>query len=69
MIIMPKKEKPEIRTMEDVGKLPKKEQERWEIAEELGLFDRVVEKGWGSLTSKESGKIGGIMAARRKKNK
>ncbi len=35
---------------------------KYEIAEELGLIDKVKELGWKSLTSKESGKIGGIMA-------
>ena len=46
--------------------LEKKEQEKWEIALELGLFDQVVQKGWKSLTARQSGKVGGIMAARRK---
>ncbi len=41
-----------------------------EIAEELGFLDKIKENGWKSLTSKESGKIGGIMAKRKKeKNK
>jgi hypothetical protein len=39
-----------------------------EIAEELGLDEKVKQKGWKSLTSKESGKIGGIMSARLKNN-
>ena len=46
--------------------LEKKEQEIWESALELGLFDQVVQKGWKSLTARQSGKVGGIMAARRK---
>lgn len=40
---------------------------KYEIAEELGLLDKVKEQGWKSLTSKESGKIGGIMASHKKK--
>ena len=36
-----------------------------EIAEELGLFDRIIEEGWGALTASESGRIGGII---KKKN-
>ena len=40
---------------------------KYEIAEEIGLGEKVAEYGWKSLTSKESGKIGGIMAARRRK--
>ena len=35
------------------------------IAEELGLFDRIIEEGWGALTASESGRIGGII---KKKN-
>ena len=38
-----------------------------EIAEELGLMDKVNASGWKSLTAKESGRIGGILARRKKK--
>lgn len=61
-----KKEKIEIKDIKDIALLEKKEQEKWEIALELGLFDQVVQKGWKSLTARQSGKVGGIMAARRK---
>ena len=40
---------------------------KYEIAQELGLSDKIKEGGWKSLTSKESGRIGGIMAKRKKK--
>lgn len=40
-----------------------------EIAEELGLTDRIKEVGWGGLTAKESGRIGGIMTSRKRKKK
>lgn len=39
---------------------------KFEIAEELGLIDKIKEKGWKGLTAKESGKIGGIMTKRKK---
>lgn len=39
---------------------------KYEIAEELGLLDRVLEGGWRSLTSKETGKIGGLITKKRK---
>lgn len=39
---------------------------KYEIAKELGLFDRVMQNGWGSLSAKETGRIGGILAKRRK---
>lgn len=44
--------------------LPEKERIKYEIAEELGLLDKVKKDGWKSLSAKESGKIGGIMTAR-----
>jgi hypothetical protein len=37
-----------------------------EIAEELGLMDKIKESGWKSLTAKESGRIGGIMTKRQR---
>ena len=42
------------------------EQLKYEIAEELGLLDKVLEGGWRSLTSKETGKIGGLVTKRRR---
>ena len=33
---------------------------------ELGLLDRVMKDGWKSLSSKETGRIGGILARKRK---
>lgn len=62
-----KKKKIEVKTIEDIKKLEKEEQAKWEIAAETGLFDKVVSTGWKSLTSRESGRIGGILAARNKK--
>lgn len=38
---------------------------KYEIAEELGLLDKVEQFGWKGLTSKESGRIGGIMGRRK----
>ena len=40
---------------------------KMEIAEELGLLEKVNSGGWKSLTAKESGRIGGILARRKKK--
>ena len=40
---------------------------KYEIAEELGLMDKVRDGGWKSLTAKESGRVGGLMAKRIKK--
>ncbi|MCL1882769.1 MAG: alpha/beta-type small acid-soluble spore protein [Defluviitaleaceae bacterium] len=38
-----------------------------EIAEELGLLEKVNSGGWKSLSAKESGRIGGILARRKRK--
>ena len=42
---------------------------KFEIATELGLADKVISGGWRSLTSKESGRIGGMMTKRRREMK
>lgn len=44
-----------------------REKMKYEIAEELGLTDKVKKEGWGGLSSGETGKIGGLMAKRRRK--
>ena len=43
-----------------------REKLKYEIAEELGLRDKVDEFGWGGLTAEETGRIGGIMTKRKK---
>jgi len=35
-----------------------------EIAQELGLWDKIQQLGWAELTAEESGRIGGIMTRR-----
>ena len=40
-----------------------------EIAEELGLLDKVQEGGWKSLTTKETGRIGGLMTKKKRELK
>jgi len=39
---------------------------KYEIAEELGLIDKVNATGWKSLTARESGRVGGILSRRKK---
>lgn len=53
----------------DPNHMTPEEQLKYEIAEELGLADKVISGGWRSLTSKESGRLGGIMARRKKELK
>jgi hypothetical protein len=44
-----------------------REQIKYEIAEELGLRDKVDKYGWSGLTAEETGRIGGVMTNRKKK--
>lgn len=57
----------EIKTLDDLQQLEPSERMKYEIANEIGVFDKVVESGWRSLSAKESGRIGGILANRKKK--
>ena len=50
----------------DLHNLTPEEQLNLEIAQEIGVFDKVLACGWRSLSAKESGKIGGLMTKRRK---
>ncbi|MCH3962810.1 MAG: alpha/beta-type small acid-soluble spore protein [Clostridium sp.] len=43
-----------------------REKLKYEIAEELGLGEKVSSYGWSGLTAEETGRIGGIMAKRKK---
>ncbi len=52
---------------------PKKKKElkpedimKYEIANELGLGDKLSVVGWGGLTAEETGRIGGIITRRKK---
>lgn len=56
-----KKEKPM-----DLKNLEPEEKVKYEIAEELGLLDKVMEHGWKSLTSKETGRIGGLVTKKKR---
>ncbi len=51
----------------DLDNLEPEEKMKYEIAEELGLLDRVMEEGWKSLSSKETGRIGGMITRRKRK--
>lgn len=48
----------------DMEKL--REKIKYEIAQELGLNDKVDKFGWSGLTAEETGRIGGIMTKRKK---
>ena len=42
---------------------------KYEIVTELGLSDKVLKHGWKSLTSKESGRIGGLVTKKKREMK
>lgn len=59
-----KKEKPI-----DLTNLDANEKLKYEVASELGLLDKVMSQGWRSLTSKETGRIGGLVTKRKRGRK
>ena len=42
---------------------------KYEIADEIGLGDKILKGGWKSLTSKESGRIGGLITRKKREMK
>lgn len=62
---MSKNKKKELEKLK-MHQLSPQEQLKYEIAEELGLMDKVLESGWKSLSAKETGRIGGLMTKRKK---
>lgn len=62
---MSKNKKKELEKLK-LNQLTPQEQLKYEIAEELGLMDKVLESGWKSLSAKETGRIGGLMTKRKK---
>ena len=50
----------------DLNQLTAEEKLKLEIAEEIGVYDKVMTSGWRSLSAKESGRIGGLLARRKK---
>ena len=50
----------------DLNNIPEEEKVKYEIAEELGLLDKVLDSGWKSLSAKETGRIGGLMTKRKR---
>lgn len=50
-----------------MSKVKPEDMMKYEIAKELGLFDKVLTEGWGSLSAQETGKIGGLMQKKKGK--
>lgn len=53
----------------DFSKMKPEELVKYEVAKELGLYERVIKDGWGSLSAKETGRIGGLITKRKKVEK
>lgn len=45
----------------DLNNLKPNELFKYEVAKELGLLPKILEHGWESLSSRETGKIGGLV--------
>lgn len=50
----------------NLRELTPEESLKYEIAEELGLLDKVLDKGWKQLSAKETGRIGGLVTKRKR---
>ena len=51
-----------------LDELTQDEKLKYEIAEELGLLDKVLSEGWRSLSAKETGRIGGLIARKKRED-
>ena len=50
----------------NLHELTDEEKIKYERAEELGLLDKVMADGWKSLSSKETGRIGGLITKKKR---
>ena len=48
-------------------KLPDAQKRKYEQAERFGLTDTLLERGWGGLSARDAGRIGGAMHGRKNK--
>ena len=62
---MKKKEKLFLGGEINLSELDADVQKKYEVAIELGIYDKVLEKGWGSLTAEETGRVGGVLRKRK----
>ena len=45
-------------------RLPEQVRRKYEQAERFGLTDKLAEHGWGGLSARDAGRIGGAMRSR-----
>ena len=50
----------------NLDEITQEEKLKYEIAEELGLLDKVLSEGWRSRSAKETGRIGGLIARKKR---
>ena len=50
----------------DITQIKPEDKIKYEMAKELGLYEQVIYCGWGSLSAKQTGKIGGMIAKAKK---
>ena len=62
---MKKKEKLFLGGEINLSELDADVQKKYEVAKELGIYDKVLEKGWGALTAEETGRVGGVLRKRK----
>ena len=62
---MKKKEKLFLGGEINLSELDADVQKKYEVAKELGIYDKVLEKGWGSLTAEETVRVGGVLRKRK----
>ena len=62
---MKKKEKLFLGGEINLSELDADVQKKYEVAKELGIYDKVLEKGWSSLTAEETGRVGGVLRKRK----
>ncbi len=62
---MKKKEKLFLGGEINLSELDADVQKKYAVAKELGIYDKVLEKGWGSLTAEETGRVGGVLRKRK----
>lgn len=65
MFFVKKKEKLFLGGEINLSELDADVQKKYEVAKELGIYDKVLEKGWGSLTAEETGRVGGVLRKRK----
>ena len=62
---MKKKEKLFLGGEINLSELDADVQKKYEVAKELGIYDKVLETGWGALTAEETGRVGGVLRKRK----